>query len=144
MSHVRALAVKTSPDEVSADAVLLLDRWPPEKREDKPRCHNRMRARSQLRAAAASSSALQETPSGGRGWQRSLHTWRRRQQPYVTVPPKMEISNLSAIPLTFSGNFYFPNLFSFFLKWSFTAWAASRWLKWQQSGSGLMNCSNKR
>ncbi len=65
VSHVRALAVKTSVDEVSADTVPLLNQWPL-KVWEQARLSHEVQARSEPRVTDVLSSVL-ETPSDGCG-----------------------------------------------------------------------------
>lgn len=105
VSHVRALAVKTSANEVSADTVLLLNQWLPEKRENKPRCHNR--GAGALTAEGGGRLVLR-SPGDAIRW-----AWLAAEPPHLADATaaichrapvtKMEIRNLNGIPLTFSG-----------------------------------------
>lgn len=113
MSHVRALAVKTSVDEVSADTVPLLNQWPLKVWEQASLSHW-VQARSEMRPTDVLSSAL-KTLSDGCGGEALLgltstpgfatkadssHMPLRSHHKNGNKQP-----NLTVIPLTFSGFF---------------------------------------
>lgn len=148
MSHVRALAVKTSVDEVSADIVPLLNQWPLKVWEQASLSHW-VQARSEPRRVTGVLSSLLKTRSHGCGSEALLRLTSTPGFHHKADSSHMPLSshhkngnkqpNLAVIPLTFSCFFFF-----FFLEEYFTAQPASRWLKWQQSAIWQINRSPKQ